>query len=203
MDATDARLAAANRRKLLAQREQQFKRQQTKLNRELTHREVLFRRKESAKTGENPETIQEYYSAAGPGSSWRAREHVNLKNSPRNARRKSTVSENDDDEIEEIERLIQLTKKLHEEDGDFEASTNNTNSQVPSARRSPHHHTEQQQRKAAEEDNNNKNQQQLPKSDFKVEKKKKKEIKPISSALYQRFSHLRSKQSTAEAYDLY
>ena len=223
MDATEARIAAAHRRKILAQREQQFKRQQEKLKREVNHRELAWKRQHIAKEGTDPITSRLYYSAAGSGSSWRAREQINLKNSPQNARRKSTWSDNDDDEVEEIERLMKLTRKLHEEeekDNELGFSQRRERNSPVSGRDTPRDGGRRSpivlspSPSSAETDQQQLQQQQLQQkradveelertlkaaSSFKIEKKKKKEIRPISAKFYERLSTQKTKQSRAEA----
>jgi hypothetical protein len=204
MDATETRIAAANRRKQLLQRDKLFKRQQDKVQRELAHKELMYRRHEFAKTGDDPTAAEynKYYAAAGPGSSWRAREHVSLKHSPRNARRSSVKTEDNHEEIEELERLIQLTKEIKDDISDDDNNNNNQNTNTADLNSGS-----QEKRKSPRPANSsaaNNTSDLLLASSFRIEKikTKKKEIKPISSALYDRLSFTTLKQSRAEADEL-
>lgn len=213
MDATETRIAAANRRKQLLQRDKLFKRQQDKVQRELAHKELVYRRHEFAKTGDDPTAAEynKYYAAAGPGSSWRAREHVSLKHSPRNVRRSSVKTEDNREEIDELERLIQLTKEIKDDvsDDDDDQNTNNINSNnnavADSKKRNLSGEGSQEKQKSPRPNSaNNNTSDLLLASSFRIEKikTKKKEIKPISSALYERLSFTTLKQSRAEADEL-
>ena len=85
----DDRIAAAQRRKLLHMRNQAFERKAAAEAREASRSELAQQRRAAARHGDEPAAVEcerRFYAASGSGASWRAREHVTLKHSPRTLR---------------------------------------------------------------------------------------------------------------------
>ncbi len=110
----DDRLAAAQRRKLLMERQRKFDRAQQQQHKDETHKAVVTARREDAKTAAHPEAAEyeNYYCSSGSGSAWRSREHVSLKNSPRNVRAPTTPAAQLAQDAAKKQRSLKDTKPI-------------------------------------------------------------------------------------------
>jgi hypothetical protein len=112
------RLSAAHRRKELAERRERYERSTNATLKELHHEDVNHRRQAIAAQGDNSKApeYEKYYSASGPGSAWRHREGVELKNSPRNLRRGVYLDDKDDPKKNKDQRKVmkKISPQLYE-----------------------------------------------------------------------------------------